>query len=689
MRSRYLLPSLLSLLFLAWVFWSFSQLLYSTASDAEGRVTRGELFVYLLSPMSADHPLHYFFRSWQQVDLADWLAERIPIVLLATFFWMTFIAVGHLLFLLIGYRPKVTLAEWILLSWGIGGAVVALMVQGLGLAGWAHPWVLLPIMMSSLMAGLLLRRGGPTLVLMPRAGGEALALLVALPILILIALSAILPTPDYDAHAYHLLGPKEYFLNGKIDFLRHNVYTTFPFLTEMFSLLGMVMAREWFTGGLVGQWTLSAYGPATSLMIYFVTRRLFGPHAGVWAGIIYATSPWTYRLSSIPYVEGAMNFYLSAGLLALLTESIPSRRGLVVGLMAGAAFGCKYPALAMVAGPLAVGLFVIQRGQLMRELSWFVVGFLSLSAVWLIRNIAWTGNPIFPLLDPMFGSNFWDVDRYERFHDAHQSTVFSWMNALGFVQDILVRSDWQSALLFAGVPFVFLLRPRSGSLVLLLFIVYQFLVFYFGTHRLDRFFLAIVPIAAMLSGAGLALLMERGNRWILLPTVAMVLIYNTLFGLTPLAGMNLFASRIEQAREVSRSAISPTLSTISATRPIPMEATVLYVGLAAVYESPVRARYNTVFDESLFLMLISDPGKNAPELLPSDEIRARLIGAGIDYVLVDWSWIDRYREPGNYGFPDFIQKSLLVNLVRNDLLRPVKHEAAWDLYHVVKERPAR
>jgi len=40
-------------------------------------------------------------------------------------------------------------------------------------------------------------------------------------------------------------------------------------------------------------------------------------------------------------------------------------------------------------------------------------------------------------------------------------------------------------------------------------------------------------------------------------------------------------------------------------------------------------------------------------LKPAGEILAKLHAEGITHVYVDWDWIRRYLEPGNYGYTDF------------------------------------
>ena len=72
------------------------------------------------------------------------------------------------------------------------------------------------------------------------------------------------------------------------------------------------------------------------------------------------------------------------------------------------------------------------------------------------------------------------------------------------------------------------------------------------------------------------------------------------------------------------------------------------------------------------------------------ERRAVLNQEQITYVLVNWSEIERYRSPGNYGFTAFVTKPLVRDeLVRDQqILRPlalnIDPEQA-ELFEVVRE----
>ncbi|MFM7131603.1 MAG: hypothetical protein ACKO0V_19810, partial [bacterium] len=86
----------------------------------------------------------------------------------------------------------------------------------------------------------------------------------------------------------------------------------------------------------------------------------------------------------------------------------------------------------------------------------------------------------------------------------------------------------------------------------------------------------------------------------------------------------------------------------------------LLVGQAAVFywEQPIL--YNTVFNREGIEILAK--GK-APV-----DVHKALKEIGITHVFVDWSEIRRYRQPGNYGFTDFVTEPFFDGLVRAGVL---------------------
>ena len=79
---------------------------------------------------------------------------------------------------------------------------------------------------------------------------------------------------------------------------------------------------------------------------------------------------------------------------------------------------------------------------------------------------------------------------------------------------------------------------------------------------------------------------------------------------------------------------------------LPDSARVLLVGQAAIFHLNHRVDYNTVFNQETIETLAA--GKT-PERL-----RRALQEQHLTHIYVDWKEIQRHRQPGGYGFTDFV-----------------------------------
>ena len=160
-----------------------------------------------------------------------------------------------------------------------------------------------------------------------------------------ILLAAMLPPLDFDVREYHLQAPKEFFEQGQITFLPHNVYANMALGTEMLSLLAMVLSGDWWLGALAGKTVIAGFTLLCGLGLWAAGRRLFSPTAGVVAALVYLSIPWVTSIASGGFVEGASACYLFLALYALLLhreQGTPSL--LLAGYLAGGAVSTKYPA---------------------------------------------------------------------------------------------------------------------------------------------------------------------------------------------------------------------------------------------------------------------------------------------------------------------------------------------------------
>ncbi len=584
-------------------------------------------------------------------------------------------------------------------AWGLGLSVWSLLVLLLGLVG---------LLNTALFAGALGVAVVAELAVVVRGGrqtepaAEPLRppwwfLAAAVPFVVVFLLGAALPPTEYDAKGYHLLGPKEFYSAGRIGFLPHNVYTSFPFLTEMLTLSGMVVRGDWYRGALVGKVVLSAFGPLTAAAVFATARSRFGSRAGWLAALISLTTPWTYVLSTTAFVEGALTFYTVLALLGVLRtvdaarEDRPAlREALLAGLVAGSAFACKYPGLLTVVLPagLAVAAVVASkrpRTDALRHLAAFAVGVALTAGPWLLKNVVETGNPVYPLASSVFGGRDLAADDVVRWNEAHSPDGYTWGGLLSSVVRVTTTSDRLSPLLYALAPLTLLLTVvggldpgwRRSILAVWSYVGFAFLVWWAATHRIDRFWLPMLPVVAVLAGAGGEAFRTPRSRTVLGVLVGGVvgfqLAYCTTFVTSGFSGYDAYLVESNAARDRVEQTTAPAV--FDANQTLPDDAVVLCVGEAQVFDARFQPVYNTVFDRSIFVAWFAEPDPSRPpgewSLQPTETIRATLAERGVTHVLVNWSEIVRYLAPGSYGFSEFVTPERFNELVAAGLLEPL------------------
>ena len=81
----------------------------------------------------------------------------------------------------------------------------------------------------------------------------------------------------------------------------------------------------------------------------------------------------------------------------------------------------------------------------------FTAGVLLTIGPWLLKNLAETGNPVYPLLYSVFGGRDWDAELNAKWKAGHSPDNHSPVDlAVKFV-DVTLKSDWLSPLLFGWI----------------------------------------------------------------------------------------------------------------------------------------------------------------------------------------------------------------------------------------------
>ncbi len=664
-----LLMLLLAALELAWLRWFLEEPLPNSGGQ-RGTIWRGYFLWRALPHVVPGLTLRESFLGQAAGELSHIanLPERLPIVAAAALIVLAALGLGELILAILRLRDKVRPVERLAVDFGIGTTALGVLTLLAGRAGLLDPWIFRIGLGVIALAGLIVSRFWR--VERPRLDVRwLLPGLIIAPFLVSMLLGAMLPAIDFDVLEYHLQGPKEYFQAGRIAFLPHNVYASMPFGVEMLHLMGMEVLGDWWWGGLVGQLLVALYAPLAAVLIAAATARSGSPRGAWLAAIIYLSTPWIYRIAVIAYVEGPLCFFHAALVWAIVRGSNDAevRRSplwCLIGLLAGGAMSCKYTALVSAVIPFgAAALIDATRSRSWKPAAAFVLGWSILMLPWLAKNVVDTGNPVYPLAYKVFGGEPWDRAREAQWSRAHGPKEITASALWNSVVDVAGRSDWQSPLYLAFAPLAFL---RSGSRRMALavagYAAYLFLTWWLLTHRLDRFWLPMLPPLAILAGLGADWSRRLGWRATRGVILAIALVTSFVYCSTALCGLNEWTGNLAfLRRDVPRRLNSP-LAAIDAS--LPPGAKVLLVGQAAVFHVGHEILYNTVFNPETVELLAAGKSPQA--------FHQALKDRGITHVYVDWKEINRYRAPGNYGFTDFVTPERFAAWVQAGVLdRPV------------------
>ncbi|RME37345.1 MAG: hypothetical protein D6788_09685, partial [Planctomycetota bacterium] len=354
----------------------------------------------------------------------------------------------------------------------------------------------------------------------------------------------------YDVLEYHLQVPKEDFLEGRITYRPHNVYAAFPSNVEMLYLLGMVIVDDPWEAGTTAQAIHLLLGVLTVAAVWTAARE-WSPRAGTLAAVTLGTVGWLPYLSGLAYVEHGLLFFAAASAAALIragTGKDSMRWTVIAGVLAGLSAGCKYTGLPMVVVPLTVAILfadydrafrgIVGRSFLRRmrgrhrdiaraetgdpddendehariprclaRAALFLAAALASLSPWLIRNLAWTGNPVFPLVNTVFRGEppGWGAEETDHWDRSHRPPVEESSAARRFAawwRRIAGDPDQRfgPAILLLAAAALVGRRVSRMDIALASVVLLQAVVWTFFTHVYARFAVVMLPFLALLAG---------------------------------------------------------------------------------------------------------------------------------------------------------------------------------------------
>lgn len=251
---------------------------------------------------------------------------------------------------------------------------------------------------------------------------EKILAIICLVVISLAIIGALSPTTAQDALVHHLVLPKNLIHAGRLREFPYDYFSYFPAGMEMLYLYGLLLQ-----GASLATLFHFSFGIATFIALIACGRKLgVSRRACLIAGTSFLTVPTVWMEMTWAYVDLTLSFYVTLTILALLR--FRQQRAIewlwLCGFALGGALSIKYTALFVIFIITLLILFVLREQEdqinvqlLIKVLIVPMTIALLVSLTWFVRNIIYTGNPLFPFFLNLIPSNNvgWDVDRGKEF----------------------------------------------------------------------------------------------------------------------------------------------------------------------------------------------------------------------------------------------------------------------------------
>lgn len=249
--------------------------------------------------------------------------------------------------------------------------------------------------------------------------------LLLLILTVAIVILGSVPPVDRDALTHHLFVPKLWIRHGGIFEIPGISFSYYPMNLDLLYTIPL-----YFDNDIIPKYIHHLFALLTGLLLHRHLKHRLGGFYGLFGTLFFLSIPIIIKLSITVYVDLGVVFFTTAALLLLLhwaEKDFQWRFLIFSGLCCGLAAGTKYNGLiGIVVLTLLVPLIYQQtilnekKSNKKALLSCFVFALAALVSFspWLIRNFAWTGNPIYPLHNSLF-------QKFSTTNDHSQHTVIA------------------------------------------------------------------------------------------------------------------------------------------------------------------------------------------------------------------------------------------------------------------------
>jgi 4-amino-4-deoxy-L-arabinose transferase-like glycosyltransferase len=336
--------------------------------------------------------------------------------------------------------------------------------------------------------------------------GTAIVFAVVLPFLVY----PLYPARSWDATQYHLAVAKIYVREHAVVFTPYLRYPVFPQTNQMLFTGALLVFDEQFAQQTQLLMLIVLY----IAMIAFGVRHLTA-RSGWWGAGLFLASPLVFHLASIAYADIGLTLFCFLSCFAFWNWfQTKSNAWLVLcGIFGGLAFGSKYTGAAFPLIFFATLLVTEWRKRNYFSPLLVAVTSLLVASPWLLRNIYYTGNPLFPFLENFFTGIFGQRQIEPAWFE--QQIGASVYIGIGRSVASLLSLPWKMAvdnsvfipeapvtkLIASLLPVTILCAAFYSRVRWLLVLAVAYTLFWFFGYQIIRYLLPAFPLYCLATGA--------------------------------------------------------------------------------------------------------------------------------------------------------------------------------------------
>ncbi|HQK84118.1 MAG TPA: hypothetical protein PLK24_09290 [Atribacter sp.] len=365
--------------------------------------------------------------------------------------------------------------------------------------------------------------------------------------LMLAFLQTLTPPWDYDGLMYHLQGPRLFLDAGKIIPIPENWLTYYPFIWQMLNMLGMGLGSD-----IVAKVINFSFLIILLLSTYAFCKKWISEITGFLSIALLLGTPILITWGVLAYVDIAWSVtqFLAINFALLWSKERSTKFLLLAGVFQGLALSTKYMALW---GLGIIVLFICLQflkniksltdlKSLTKEALCFVFFAVLFASPWYLKNIIWTGNPIFPFFLQQKSINPVELE-FAMDYTRSFGTGKNWYDYLLLPISLYIKY-YQFGTFLGDVDFpnpvflsVFILpfikskipqeiRKLVGSLSF--FAIMLFITWATGMQQ-NRFLLPVYPLASILSAVSITTIINKSSFKKIFRVLTLGIIGGTIF----------------------------------------------------------------------------------------------------------------------------------------------------------------